>query len=577
MTDKASSTSASSSTNSPDNSSTKSVAITMAQVNPVVGDIVNNAGRVDKIVTGNPRADLIVFPELNITGYPPEDLILKPAFVTKAMTEVETLAGRLPAGHPAVICGSPWRIDGEIYNAAVVIMDQAIKKIICKTHLPNYGVFDEKRLFASANDDQNGVVEIAGIKIGVLICEDMWYPEVAEKLADQGGQLLVIPNGSPFTTNKINDRQSHGADRVGETGLPLIYVNQVGGQDELVFDGASFAMNADGSIAARSIPFEEDEQTLHVEQIDGGWQIKSADIIPDPYGRLQAMYQALMLGIRDYVEKNNFPGVIIGLSGGVDSALTAVLAVDALGASRVDCVMMPSPYTSDESLADAEELIKNIATKYDVIDIGPGMDAFDTMLADPFANTTKGVAEENIQSRIRGALLMALSNKLGGMVLATGNKSEMSVGYATLYGDMSGGFAALKDVYKTDVFALCRWRNNHKPDYAHGPDGHIIPDRIITKPPSAELKPDQEDSDSLPPYEALDDILKLLIEEEASLQQVVSAGHNITVVKQVWQLLDRAEYKRRQSAPGVKITAKAFGKERRYPITSRAGHALGVL
>ncbi len=565
--------------------STQSLRITMAQVNPVVGDIVNNTGRVDKIVAANPESDLIIFPELNITGYPPEDLILKPAFVSKAMEEVHALAARLPTGHPAIICGAPWRmdnkidskIDGKVYNAAIVIIDQMIKKIICKIHLPNYGVFDEKRVFAMADDDHDGVVEVAGIKIGVLICEDMWYADVAQKMADQGAELLVVPNGSPFTTGKINDRQSHAADRAGDTGLPLIYVNQVGGQDELVFDGASFAMNPGGEIAARCIPFEEDDLTIHAQRESDGLRIAQADFIPDPYDRLQAMYQALMLGIRDYVEKNNFPGVIIGLSGGVDSALTAMLAVDALGASRVDCVMMPSPYTSDDSLADAQALIKNIATKYDVIDIGPGMNAFDAMLSDPFANTTKGVAEENIQSRIRGALLMALSNKLGGIVLATGNKSEMSVGYATLYGDMSGGFAALKDVYKTDVFALCKWRNTHTPDYAKGPDGHVIPDRIISKPPSAELKPDQTDSDSLPPYDILDDILKLLIEEEAGLTQTVSAGHDIGVVKQVWQLLDRAEYKRRQSAPGVKITTKAFGKERRYPITSRAGHALGIL
>jgi NAD+ synthase len=395
----------------------------------------------------------------------------------------------------------------------------------------------------------------------------MWTADVAETLAETGAEILVVPNGSPFEVDKADRRLSLAVARVTETGLPLIYVNQVGGQDELVFDGAGFVLNADRSLAAQLPAFTEDLAITHWARGDGGWRAESTAFAPPP-DALAAIYHAMVLGLRDYVGKNRFKGVLIGMSGGVDSAISAAVAVDALGPDSVHLVMMPSPYTSQESLEDAAEAAELLGARLDTIAIEPAMKAFTHMLEPVFAGTDPGITEENIQSRARGLTLMALSNKFGAMVLSTGNKSEMSVGYATLYGDMCGGFNVLKDIYKTTVYRLCHWRNATLPTGALGPAGRVVPERIITKAPSAELKPNQTDQDSLPPYDVLDDILECLVERDLGFAEIVARGHDPAVVNKVWRLLDLAEYKRRQAPPGVKITQRSFGKDRRYPITS---------
>jgi NAD+ synthase len=409
-----------------------------------------------------------------------------------------------------------------------------------------------------------------GVSLGVMVCEDMWTPEVANGLKQAGAELFIVPNGSPFAEQKLEIRSDLALGRVGETGLPLLYVNQVGGQDELVFDGNSFALNGDGSLAAQLPSFRPAVSVSRWRRGGGGgagWVCETGDRHAPAEG-LDSLYRAMMLGLSDYVSKNGFPGVIIGLSGGIDSALTAAVAVDALGPDRVHCVMMPSPYTSEHSLEDARAAAELLGVRYDTISIEPAMQAFDTMMRPLFDGMPADITEENIQSRARGITLMALSNKFGAMVLSTGNKSEMSVGYATLYGDMAGGFSVLKDVYKTSAFALAAWRNQSVPAGGRGPAGRVMPERILTKPPSAELKPDQVDEDSLPPYEILDDILMCLIEEDHGIPEIVARGHDREVVNRVWRMLDRAEYKRRQAPPGVKLTRRAFGKERRYPITN---------
>jgi NAD+ synthase len=400
-----------------------------------------------------------------------------------------------------------------------------------------------------------------------MICEDMWKPDVTECLEESGAEMLVVLNGSPFDEKKHEQRLQLAIARVTESGLPLMYVHQVGGQDELVFDGASFIINADCKPAVQMPSFAEAVDITEWNRGADGWACAPQKLSPVP-GGFEAMYAAMMLGLRDYVNKNGFPGVILGLSGGIDSALSAAVAVDALGADRVHCVMMPSPYTSADSLEDAELVARMLGTRLDSISIEPAMAAFGEMLAPAFEGTQSGIAEENIQSRSRGLLLMALSNKHGSMLLTTGNKSEMSVGYATLYGDMCGGYSVLKDVYKTDVFALCEWRNAHRPAGALGPDGPAMPERVITKPPSAELKPDQTDQDSLPPYEVLDGILEALVEREESVEDCIRSGYEEATVRRVWRMLDRAEYKRRQAPPGVKVTTRNFGRDRRYPITN---------
>ena len=548
---------------------TDSIAIALAQINPIVGDIDGNADlvRAARREAAGEGADLVVFGELAASGYPPEDLVLKPAFQKRVEARLTTLAAETSDSGPAVLLGAPWLHDGRLYNAALLLDGGEIAAVRLKHELPNYGVFDEKRVFASG--PLPGPVSLLGVRLGVLVCEDMWIPDVAECLEESGAEILVVLNGSPFESDKLDERLNHAVARVKESGLPLVYVNLVGGQDEVVFDGASFVLGADCALRAEAASWRPQVLLTRWQRATGkNWECAPASVEPRPEG-LEAVYWAMVSGLRDYVDKNRFPGVVLGLSGGIDSALTAAVAVDALGAARVRCVMMPSPHTSAESLEDAAAAAKLLETRLDTIPIAPAMEAFGTMLGDVFSGRGPDVTEENIQARARGLVLMALSNKLGHMVLTTGNKSEMAVGYATLYGDMSGGYSVLKDVYKTDVFALARWCNLARPDDFLGPAGRVIPERVITKPPSAELRPDQTDQDTLPPYEDLDAILRALIEGERSIADLEAAGFDGHVARKVWHMVDRAEYKRRQAPPGVKITRRAFGRDRRYPITNR--------
>ncbi len=554
---------------------TDRLSIALAQINPTVGDLRGNLLRLRaaRAAAAEAGADLLVGPELCISGYPPEDLVLKPDFLNAVAAAVGELAAETADGGPALLIGAPWREDpaaetplrGKVYNAALLLDGGKVAAARYKYDLPNYGVFDEKRVFAAG--PLPGPVSFRGVRLGVMVCEDMWTPEVTECLEESGAEILIVPNGSPFETDKLDERQQLAVRRVTESGLPLVYVNQVGGQDELVFDGASFVLNADCRLAGQLPAFAETLALSEWTRESDGWTCARADTVPPPEG-LEATYRALMLGLHDYVRKSGFPGVVIGLSGGVDSALSAVIAADALGPEQVHCVMMPSPYTSAHSLEDAAELAQLNGLRLDEIAIQPAMQAFAGMLGPVFDALPPDTTEENIQARTRGITLMAISNKLGKMVLSTGNKSEMSVGYATLYGDMCGGFNVLKDVYKTTVYALCRWRNQQKPESALGPAGRVVPERILTKAPSAELKPDQTDQDSLPPYDELDDILTCLIEHEMSLAEIVGRGHAEAVVAKTWRMLENAEYKRRQAPPGVKITRRSFGRDRRYPIVN---------
>jgi NAD+ synthase len=552
---------------------TDQLSIALAQLNPTVGDLPGNARRIlaARAEAAARGADLVVYPELCVSGYPPEDLVLKPFFIDKAAETVAELALETADGGPALLVGAPWRVDGRVYNAALLLDGGAVSAVRLKHDLPNYGVFDEKRVFAAG--PLPGPVNFRGVRLGVMICEDMWTPDVAETLAESGAEILVTPNGSPFETGKFDRRLNLAAARVVETGLPIIYVNQVGGQDELVFDGASFVLRADCSPAAQAPAFSEHLLLTRWSRDGEGWTCADSECVAPP-DELESIYCALVLGLRDYVNKNRFPGVILGLSGGVDSALSAAVAVDALGPDRVHGVMMPSPYTSRDSLEDAAESAELLGCRIDTIPIIPAMDAYTKMLAPAFAGRDADITEENLQSRARGVLLMALSNKFGAMVLSTGNKSEVSVGYATLYGDMCGGYSVLKDVYKTTVYELCRRRNEHLPADARGPAGRVVPERVLTKAPTAELKPDQTDQDSLPPYDELDDILRCLVEEEMGVPEIVARGHAPATVDKVWRLLHIAEYKRRQACPGVKITSRLFGRDRRYPITNGFTHAI---
>ena len=547
---------------------TDRLSIAIAQINPTVGDVAGNIALIADYAknAGAQGADLVVATELAVSGYPPEDLVLKPEFQNRIFEAVTALAAKLDAeGCPAVLLGAPWRVDGKLYNAALLLDGGEVKHARLKHELPNYGVFDEKRVFEQG--PRPGPIPFRDVRLGVMVCEDMWFPDVAECLEESGAEFLISINGSPFDVDKVDARLNISIARVTETGLAALYTNQICGQDELAFDGGSFVVNPDYSMVVRA-PFWQEAlvMTEWTREADG-WVCAPGDVQPS-LSRDENIYAAMVLGLRDYVTKNGFPGVVIGMSGGVDSALSAAVAVDALGADKVLTVMMPSPYTSTESLEDAAECAGYLGTQLDEINIGPAMEAFDQMLAPSFEGRDADITEENIQARSRGLILMALSNKLGHMLLTTGNKSEMSVGYATLYGDMCGGYSVLKDVYKTTVFDLCHWRNENRPAGALGPDGMVIPTRIITKPPSAELRPDQKDEDSLPPYDALDDILHGLIELEQSVEDVVARGHDAETVKRIWRMLDRAEYKRRQAPPGVKITLRAFGKDRRYPITN---------
>ena len=539
--------------------------IALAQLNPTMGDIAGNLRKARAARADAAKADLILFPELFIVGYPPEDLVLKPALQEDAREAIEKFAKDTADGGPAVLIGAPWMDGGKLYNAVLLLDEGRIVAKSYKVDLPNYGVFDEKRVFTPGPMPKP--FNIRGLNIGVPICEDIWTPDVVKCLATTGGDIILVPNGSPFEVGKEGERLNLVTTRVTEAGRPLVYLNQVGGQDELVFDGASLVVNADRSVAVLLPAWEEKLAITDWSRKDKQWVCAPGERVPEE-AREESVYHAMMLGLRDYVNKNRFPGVVLGLSGGIDSAISAAVAVDALGADRVRCVMMPSRYTSQESLDDAEECAKLLGVKYESVSIESAVDAFDVALKPSFAGKTADTTEENIQSRIRGVILMAISNKFGPMVLTTGNKSEMSVGYATLYGDMCGGYNVLKDVYKTEVFKLSHWRNAHHPRGSLGPKGRVIPERIITKPPSAELRENQKDQDSLPPYDVLDGILECLVENEMTFEATCATGYHPATVKRVEQLLYTSEYKRRQAPPGVKITRKNFGRDRRYPITN---------
>ena len=547
--------------------------ITLAQLNPTVGDVAGNAAkaRVARAKAHADGADLVVLSELFIAGYPPEDLVLKPAFQSACRAAIEDLARETADGGPAMLVGTPWVEDGKLYNACALLDEGRIAAIRFKANLPNYGVFDEKRVFARG--PAAGPVTIRGIRVGVPICEDTWleesedYENVVECLAETGAEILVVPNGSPYARDKNDIRLSVSVARVTESGLPLIYLNQVGGQDELVFDGASFALNADLSVAAQLPAFEENITTLRWTKGESGWRCNGpvASLVEGD----QADYAACVLGLRDYVGKNGFPGVLLGISGGIDSALCAAIAVDALGVERVRGVMLPFRFTAQVSLDDAAKLAAALGIRYEVLPIAQAVNGFEDILSATFAGLPRDITEENLQARTRGTLLMAISNKTGAMVVTTRNKSEMSVGYATLYGDMNGGYNPIKDIYKTEVFRLSSLRNAWKPDGARGPSGEVIPVNIITRPPTAELRENQTDQDSLPPYEMLDAILERLVEREEPLASIIAAGFDREVVTRIDRLLNIAEYKRRQAAPGVKVTRRNFGRDRRYPITNK--------
>ena len=547
--------------------------ITLAQLNPTMGDVAGNAAKV-RAARERARAegaDLVMLSELFIAGYPPEDLVLKPAFQSACRAAIEELARETADGGPAVLVGTPWVDDGKLYNACALLDEGRIAAIRYKVNLPNYGVFDEKRVFARG--PVSGPMTIRGVRVGVPICEDTWleesaeYENVVECLAETGAEILVVPNGSPFAGGKADLRLSVSVARVTESGLPLVYLNQIGGQDELVFDGGSFALNGDLSVAAQLPAFEESITTLRWKKDAGGWRC-SGPVTPLLDGD-KADYAACVLGLRDYVNKNGFPGVLLGISGGIDSALCAAIAVDALGAERVRGVMLPFRFTAQVSLDDAAKLANHLGFRYEVLPIAKAVHGFEEILSETFKGLARDITEENLQARARGTLLMAISNKTGAMVVTTGNKSEMSVGYATLYGDMNGGFNPIKDIYKTEVFRISGLRNTWKPNGALGPSGEVIPPNIITRPPTAELRENQTDQDSLPPYEVLDAILERLVEREEPLATIIAAGFDREVVARIDRLLNIAEYKRRQAAPGVKVTRRNFGRDRRYPITNR--------
>ena len=540
--------------------------IAMAQLNQRVGDLAGNAGKMLDWRAKATDADLIVFPEQQLIGYPAEDLVLKPAFAARAAVELAKLAEATADGGPAMLVGSIFLDDGALYNGIALLDGGQIAAVRYKHELPNYGTFDEKRIFASGPMPEP--VLFKGVRIGVPICEDGWLAPVSLHLKERGAELLISTNGSPYEIDKDDRRlEEVFAARVRETGLPLMFLNRVGGQDELVFDGSSFVLNADGAAAHRLPDWEEHLRMTHWTRGDNGWQC--ADGPKALWEEHPAdIYSAMVTGLRDYVNSNGFPGVVLGMSGGIDSAICAAIAADALGPDRVWCVMLPSRYTSQSSLDDAAQCAEMIGCRIDTIPISPAVGAFDDMLSGSFADRDVDITEENIQSRIRGVTLMALSNKFGHMLLTTGNKSEMSVGYATIYGDMAGGYNPIKDAYKMTVFAISEWRNAHKPRIGLGRDGPVIPDNIITKPPSAELRPDQKDSDSLPDYPVLDKMLHALVEEERSVDEVVAQGFDRDTVVRIERLLYLAEYKRRQAPPGVKLGTRNFGRDRRYPITN---------
>ena len=544
------------------------LSICTAQLNFVVGDL---PGNVQKIIAAAREAyatgaRLLLTPELALCGYAAEDLYLRPAFLDACDQAVQQLALET-AQWPclALVLGHPWRdpgAGGALRNAASVLRDGRVECSYAKQCLPNYGVFDEQRYFVAGQSPC--VVEVQAVRVGLLICEDAWHPGPASAAAAAGAQLLAVINASPFHEGKQAEREATLAARARETGLPLVYAHLVGGQDEIVFDGSSFAVHADGSIAARAAAFGEALPLVEVRA--GAKELTLAADVQPPVEHLPALWSALVLAVRDYVGKNRFPGALLGLSGGIDSALVLAIAVDALGADKVHTVMMPSPYTADISWIDARDMAERVGVRYDEISIAPQFEAFKAALAPAFAGRAEDTTEENLPARIRGTLLMGLSNKFGSVVLTTGNKSEMSTGYCTLYGDMAGGFAVIKDVLKTEVFALARWRNANDP-FGTGLDP--IPDRIITRPPSAELRPDQKDQDSLPAYEVLDAIVRRYMENNESIASIVADGYAGADVERVTRLIQINEYKRRQAPVGPRLTRRSFGKDWRYPITNR--------
>ena len=545
---------------------TEQLTIAMAQINQRVGDLAGNA---DAMLEWRARAgdvDLIVFPEQQLIGYPAEDLVRKPALGDLAVAQLDRLALATGDGGPAMLVGSIFWEDGQLYNGVALLDNGKIASVRYKHELPNYGTFDERRIFASGPLPEP--VEFRGVKIGLPICEDGWFSAVCAHLKQGGAEILLSINGSPYEIDKDDRRLTEVfGKRVSETGLPLMFLNRVGGQDELVFDGCSFVLNADGSTAHRLRDWAEQMVVTRWARGEAGWLCAGGDLAQWEEHPAD-IYSAMVLSLRDYVDRNNFPGVVLGMSGGIDSAICAAIAADALGPDRVWCVMLPSRYTSQESLDDAARCASMIGCRHDIIPISPAVEAFDVMLSGSFADVDVDITEENVQSRIRGVTLMALSNKFGHMLLTTGNKSEMSVGYATIYGDMAGGYNPLKDAYKMTVFAISEWRNTHKPRIGLGRDGPVIPQNIIAKPPSAELRPDQKDSDSLPEYPVLDAILLGLVEGELSVDAMVAKGFDRAVVTRIERLLYIAEYKRRQAPPGVKLGTRNFGRDRRYPITN---------
>jgi len=542
------------------------LSIALAQLNPTVGDIDGNLARLrgarDRAAAAG--ADLVVFSELALIGYPPEDLVLRPSVVDGCHAAIDCLV-RESANTPALIATAPWREDGHVYNAAIVI-DKGTTERRFKCDLPNYGVFDEKRVFTPG--PMPSPVNFRGINIGVPICEDIWTSTIATHLARAGAEFFLVPNGSPFETGKFPTRIELARARVQETGRALAYVNQIGGQDELVFDGRSFVLNQSGELACSMAGWEDAIELTQWTRRSDGWTCESGHV-EAPSEPLEDIYNALIIGLRDYVGKNGFPGIVLGLSGGVDSALSAAVAVDALGPERVLGVRLPSSFTGQISMEEAQSVADRLGIRLLTLPIEQSIASAEASLAPVFDGRPRDVTEENIQARIRGLLLMALSNKFGHMLLTTGNKSEMSVGYATLYGDMCGGFSVLKDIYKTDVYRLSRWRNANRPKAAKRPAGDVIPERTLTRPPTAELRPNQTDQDSLPPYDQLDAILTGLIEEERSVDDIAATVAPRDVVARVQQMLYTAEYKRRQAPPGVKVSRRSFGRDRRYPITNR--------
>ena len=544
----------------------KKLKIALAQLNPLVGDVSGNIDKLISIRAGlKDDVDILVAPELYVSGYPIDDLVLREDFLNLVEKEINKLADSTKDKKSAIIVGAPRKDNNSIKNSVFVIENGKIISIKDKYELPNTGVFDEQRIFKQGSLED--CVDIKGVKFGLPICEDIWEKTVLEKLSKSGAEIIVAINASPFTVSKNEERESVAKLRVNETKLPIVYLNRTGGQDELIFDGSSFALNHDGKKFYNSSEFKEETAQISFQKTNGKWAGQGN--LNNNSSSTERLYKALVLGLRDYVNNNKFPGVVLGLSGGVDSALVAAVATDAFGPDLVQAIMLPSPFTGDESLNDAKEAAELLKIKYSNLKISEAMKIVENILGDfKGPRFEPGITEENIQSRLRGLLLMALSNRYGYMVLATGNKSEYAVGYSTLYGDMCGGYAPIKDVWKTDVFKLCNWRNENYSDLFKGPKGKVIPENIISKAPTAELRDNQKDTDSLPEYNILDEILKSLVEDEISVEKIVSKGFDRKVVEKTAQLLARSEYKRFQAAPGPKVTNKAFGRDRRFPLTS---------